>query len=210
MLELRAIYAQLNPHFIFNTLNTALYFIKKKQMENAATHVTTFSHLLRAYLESSKNRYISIDEEITNLKNYIQLEQKRFENIFTYEIINHTTPHETIYIPSLLLQPIVENAINHGLLPKGNAGHLKIEFYRNADKSIVCIVEDNGIGRQQAEALKQEHAPARPSHGNRLIRELIDAFNKYEKLGIEITYTDKTTPLSGTLVTILIKAPYDK
>lgn len=209
MLELRAIYAQLNPHFIFNTLNTALYFIKKKQIENATSHVTTFSRLLRAYLESAMNKYVSVENEITNLGNYIQLEQKRFEDVFTYEIINDIPLYEAVYIPSLLLQPIVENAINHGLLPKGKAGHLKIMFSRNADKSIVCIVDDNGIGREKAIAMKQEQFSARPSHGSRLIQELTNAFNKYEKLGIEIAYTDKVSPLSGTLVTILIKTPHD-
>lgn len=210
MLELRSIYAQLNPHFIFNTLNTALYFIKKKQIDDATVHVTTFSHLLRSYIDASRSRLISVPDEIINLRNYITLQQKRFEEAFSFEVTaDDATLERPVYIPSLLLQPMVENAINHGLVPKGGGGWLKVDFRRHPDGSLVCTIEDNGIGRKRSQELKSGIKLAKPSHGSRLIQELTDAFNKYERLGIEITYLDKEPPLSGTLVTIFIKRPYE-
>ena len=211
MLELRSIYAQLNPHFIFNTLNTALYFIRKKQMNDAATHITTFSHLLRSYINVPRNRLITVRDEITNIRNYIQLQQNRFDHVFSYEIVTNDLVFEhPAYIPSLLVQPIVENAINHGLLPRGADGLLIVSFYGNADGSIRCTIDDNGIGREESQRIRHQENMDRDSRGSILIRELVDAFNKYEQMGIEITYTDKVLPLTGTVVTILIKHPYDK
>lgn len=208
-LELRAIHAQINPHFIFNTLNTALYFIKKEKTDEAADHVSRFSRLLRTYLESAHKRYTSIADEITSIKNYIGLQQTRFDDMFTYEIIvKDDLNTDIIYIPSLLLQPLIENAINHGLTPRGRGGHLEVIFCR--DKSgagIVCVIDDNGIGRRQSAINKKDSETKRTSHGSRLTEELVDVFNRYEKMGIYIQYLDKEPPETGTTVTITIKQP---
>lgn len=212
-LELRAIHAQINPHFIFNTLNTALYFIQKEQTDEAATHVSRFSRLLRGYLDASHTRYTSIAEEAASIRNYIELQQARFEDSFTYEIlIADDLPADSIQIPSLLLQPIVENAINHGLSPRSSGGLLHILFLRDeSGAGITCIVDDNGIGRKQAAAYAQANEFRRSSHGSRLTRQLVDVFNRYEKTGITISYTDKEPPETGTRVTITIKNPrYEK
>ena len=118
-LELKAIYSQINPHFIFNTLNAAQFFINKKRFDDAYTHVSKFSQLLRAYLKSSQDRYITLEDEIQMLKNYIELQQIRFEEKFDYKLdVENKIPVNSIKIPSLLLQPLVENAINHGLFHK--------------------------------------------------------------------------------------------
>ncbi|XZF14275.1 histidine kinase [Chitinophagaceae bacterium MMS25-I14] len=208
-LEYRVIHSQINPHFIFNTLNTALYFIKKEKTAEAVTHVSRFSRLLRGYLEASEKRYISIADEITILKSYIELQQTRFEHMFTYSITTvEDLTTESLYIPSMLLQPLVENAINHGLIPKGPGGWLNISFSKNGmHPGIVCIIDDNGIGRKQAAENKRTQSEKRISHGNRLTEELVDLFNRYEKMGIEIVYTDKEGPHTGTCVTIIIKQP---
>lgn len=208
-LSLRAVYAQINPHFIFNTLNTALYFIRKRQFDEAATHVTRFSHLLRAYLHSSRNRYITIEEEVTNLNNYIRLQQTRFDDVFTHSIqVEDSVPKHTLSIPSLLLQPIVENAINHGLVPKGAGGILDIRFsWDEENKYLSCVIDDNGVGRRHARKTGNHDIQKKESYGSDLIRELVRIFNQYEKLGIDIRYIDKEAPLSGTQVIIRIKKP---
>lgn len=208
-LELKAIYAQLNPHFIFNTLNVALYFIRKKAINEAYSHVSKFSTLLRAYLESSKNRDIALSNEISNLKNYIELQQARFDDAFTFDIILTNIPHpDIIYIPSLLLQPLVENAINHGLLPKESGGYLKIEF-EMSEKSgtITCRIEDNGIGRERSAELNRENNFRKGSQGNDLLKKLVETLNKYQRQGINIEYTDKKHPETGTIITININNP---
>jgi two-component sensor histidine kinase len=207
-LELRAIHAQINPHFIFNTLNTALYFIKKEQTSEAADHVSRFSRLLRTYLESAHKRYSSITDEIASMKTYIELQQTRFDDIFSYEIlVKDNLNTDVIHIPSLLLQPLVENAINHGLTPKGKGGQLSIVFSLNkTGTGICCTIEDNGIGRRQA-AIRKSSDTIRTSHGSRLTEELVDVFNRYEKMGIDIWYADKELPETGTTVTITIKQP---
>ena len=212
-LELRSVYSQLNPHFVFNSLNLALFYIKKKQQNEAHESILKFSNLLRGYLNSSRNRYISLAEEIKNLKNYIELQQARFNDKFTYTLTtqNIESPEE-IFIPSLLLQPIVENAINHGLLPRRNKGELNISFIKDAKKPELCfIVDDNGIGREKSKQIQNETGSDRKSFGNNLIEELIKLLNKYDKLGVEIAYFDKEHPLQGTTVVIKIKKPrYEK
>lgn len=208
-LELRAIYSQINPHFIFNTLNIALYFIKKKKQEEAHDHITRFSKLLRAYLSSSRNRYISIADEISNLKTYMELQQARFSHIFDYSIRLDGIPQpDKVLIPSLLLQPIIENAIDHGLLPKDDKGNLWISFIReSAGPDILCVIEDDGVGRERARDIQNTGLPKQRSYGTELIGELIELFNRYEKMGIELQYEDRQPPLTGTRVTIRIKKP---
>jgi len=212
LLELRSIYAQINPHFIFNTLNTALYFIKKNKIQEASAHVSKFSMLLRSYLESSRHRYISLREEITNIRNYIELQQTRFEPAFTYEIIvNEEAELAGLYIPTLLLQPIIENAINHGLVPKGHDGHLIVSFhYETAEQTIVCVIDDNGIGRERSKQLYRDEQVNKESYGSKIIEELIDIFNRYEPIKLSIEYYDKQPPETGTRVTIKIKNAYDE
>lgn len=207
-MELRSIYAQLNPHFVFNALNSALNMIKKEELDDASTHISKFARLLRSYLDSSRNRFTTLAAEIGNIRNYLEIQQTRFADIFTFEIIlgENITQPEKVIIPALLLQPIVENAIHHGLLPKEKNGHLRIEFNsRNAGNEINCVIDDNGIGRRKSKLLNKDSTPKKESHGANLVNELIAVVNKYEKYRIEISYFDKEEPLSGTTVLLKIK-----
>lgn len=206
-LELKSIYAQLNPHFIFNSLNTGLYFIKKKQMEEAYDHFASFSQLLRSYIKSSRNKYIPLSEEITSLTNYINLQQARFDHKFNYKIlVSDAIEPKNIKIPSLLLQPIVENAINHGLAQKEGKGNLILEFDPGDHKNdLVCIVDDNGIGRVKAKAIRKASKIESHSYGDELIKELVTIINKEGKMNISIHYLDKEMPLEGTSVIVTIK-----
>jgi two-component sensor histidine kinase len=206
-LQLKAIYAQINPHFIFNTLNAAQYFINKKRFDDAYSHVSKFSRLLRAYLKSSQDRYITLEDEIQMLKNYIELQQTRFEEKFEYVInIDNKIPVKNLQIPSLLLQPLVENAINHGLFHKGKGGMLILSFLQGASSSeLICIIDDNGVGRHKASEIKKEDSIKRESYGTRLTQQLIDIYREYEKMDIYLEYTDKTPPETGTIVKLTIK-----
>lgn len=207
-LELKAIYAQINPHFIFNTLNSALQFIKRQKNDDAYRHIQRFSQLLRAYLKASRNRYISLADEIMNLHHYIQLQQTRYGHVFTYHLgVTGITNAELLDIPSLLLQPLVENAIEHGLMPLEEGGHLEILFaFDEERKQLKCIISDNGIGRAASAANKKQQSGAKESYGNNLIQELVGLFNKHENMGIELAY-ENISP-SGTRVMITIKNPH--
>jgi uncharacterized membrane-anchored protein YhcB (DUF1043 family) len=204
-LELKAIYSQINPHFIYNTLNSALLLVHNKKTEEAYTHISKFSKLLRAYVKSSRNKYITVEDEINNLKNYIELQQTRFRNKFRYSItVNEGVDAGSEKIPSLLLQPFVENAINHGLLSKKESGHLSINFSKQG-KALICSIEDDGIGREQARELSAASDRQHESFGEAMIKDLINIFRQYEHISIEIKITDKTMPETGTIVDIYIE-----
>jgi len=206
-LELRAIYAQINPHFIFNTLSSALFFINKKRFDDAYVHVNKFSRLLRAYIKSSQDRYITLAEEIEMLKNFIELQKTRFEEKFNYQIIvDNKVPIKSIKIPSLLLQPLVENAINHGLFHKKGEGLLILKFLQGENsKELICIIDDNGVGRVKAREIKKASAVQNESYGTKLTKQLIDIFKKYEHMDIYLEYIDKELPETGTIVKLTLK-----
>lgn len=206
-LELRAIHSQINPHFIFNTLSTALYFITRKDFDNAYNHVNKFSRLLRSYLKSSHDRFVLLSEEIEMLKRYIELQQARFENRFEYKIyVENKVPAGDIQIPSLLLQPLVENAINHGLFHlKHKKGLLQIRFEQGKNATeLICTIEDNGVGRNAAAAIKKESDAERQSYGSELTEKLVELFRQYEEMNILIEYRDKPEPEIGTVVKLVI------
>lgn len=204
-LELKSIYSQINPHFIFNSLSTAQYFVRKNMNREASEHINQFSDLLRAYIKSSRNKYITITEETENLNNYLKLQLNRFENKFTYDIqVDEGLRNRNAKIPSLLLQPIVENSLNHGFFHKEETGHLLIQFKLQDQHTLVCIVDDNGIGRKRSKEMNTERMKKVSSYGTILIDELIHTFNKYEKINIKLQYIDKQLPDTGTTVIITI------
>ncbi len=204
-LELKSIYAQINPHFIFNSLNSALLLVSKQKTDEAYTHISKFSRLLRSYIKSSRNKHVLLAEEIRNLTNYIDLQQVRFKDRFEYNInVNEDVDINSVYIPSLLLQPFVENAIEHGLLSKEGTGHLLINFIKEQGQ-LICTIDDDGIGRKESKANKIPNPIKDESYGELLIKDLVNIFNKYEHMNIEVSYTDKQYPQTGTTVTIKIK-----
>lgn len=205
-LELRAIYSQINPHFIFNTLSSVLFFIDKKDFDQAYKHVSKFSRLLRSYLKSSQERYVTISEEIKMLRNYIELQQSRFEDKFDYKIeVDNKIAADSIQIPSLLLQPLVENAINHGLFHKQDKGLLVVRFRQEKTNELVCEIEDSGVGRAKATEIRNESSTSRESYGTKLTQSLIAIFKEYEKMNINLEYIDKSGEDTGTIVKLTIK-----
>lgn len=206
-LELKSIYSQINPHFIFNSLSTSLFFIKKNKNKEAFEHISQFSELLRSYIKSARNKYISIEEEIENIHNYLQLQLSRFDDKFDYEIlVSDEINPRSVHIPSLIIQPIIENALNHGIFHMPEKGLLQVSFRIDDETDdLLLIVEDNGVGRKRAKQLRSGTVKKADSYGTVLIEELVEVFNKYEKIKISIEYIDKEVPESGTIVVIRIK-----
>ncbi|MEM6723727.1 MAG: histidine kinase [Bacteroidota bacterium] len=160
-LESKALRAQMNPHFLFNAMNSVNRLILDQNHTAASQHLTKFSKLMRKILEHSELPMISLAEELELIEAYIQLEALRFKNRFSYHIaIDESIDTSTIDLPSMLLQPFIENAIWHGLQPKSGEGRIEIQF-QLTEEQLVCTIEDNGIGRVQAKALQS--APEKQS-----------------------------------------------
>jgi ligand-binding sensor domain-containing protein len=206
-LELQALQAQMNPHFVFNALSAIQNFILNNDVEEATDYLSRFSRLMRLFLESSRNKYIALSEEKVLLEYYIQLEQLRFKDKFTYQIVLEEGVSLDTEIPSLLLQPFVENAINHGLVYKNtNDGYLNINFSKENNK-LICIVEDNGIGRNEAAEIKNKSLKPYKSRGTEITEERLRSLEFIESTKIEIDIFDKIDENSipqGTKVTIVM------
>jgi hypothetical protein len=147
-MELQMLKVQMNPHFIFNAMNSVQQFILEGDNENASKYLCKFSGLLRAILESNKEECISLENEIDMLSRYIQIEALRFNEAFNYEIVTDARVLASqVKIPPMLIQPVVENAIWHGLLPKKDSRSLSIRFESIGKKLVSCTIDDNGVGR---------------------------------------------------------------
>lgn len=148
--ELTALRAQMNPHFIFNALSSIKSCILENNNKQADYYLSKFAKLMRLILDNSSQNFVSLEKEIQLLESYIELEQLRFENKFTYtsDIETEISSME-IFIPSMIIQPFVENAIVHGFLHKDGKCNLQINV-RQHEKSLLVIIEDNGIGRLHA------------------------------------------------------------
>ncbi|GAB4516117.1 MAG: hypothetical protein Tsb004_25640 [Allomuricauda sp.] len=199
-LEKRMLRAQMNPHFIFNSLGSIQHLISTNDKKGALTYLSKFSKLLRQVLESSVNISLVLSEEIELLKIYVELEALRFDHSFTYQFeIDEHLDIDAHEVPMLLVQPYIENAIIHGLMPKEGNKELKVSFSDKGD-DIECVIEDNGVGLTQTEARKSN----RISRGMSITERRIQALKQHsaqQLVKIE-NLSDKNR--SGTRVTILI------
>lgn len=204
ILKLENLKSQMNPHFIFNALNSIQEYIILNQKNLASSYLAKFADLIRAYLDHSSKGYISLQEEVECLDIYLQLEKLRFEEKFSYEIKNLVS-NSDLKIPTMLIQPYVENAIKHGLLHKKDNRHIEILFEQFADKNMLkCIVLDNGIGREKALELRNKKHQSFATKANQNRLELLN-FGKERKIGVTIDdlKNENNEPV-GTKVTLLI------
>ncbi len=194
-LEMAAMRAQMNPHFIFNCLNAINHFILNNDPDLASEYLTKFSRLIRLVLNSSANKFVPLSDELTTLCIYIELEQLRFRKHFDF--ILHSDPDidtERILIPPMLMQPFVENAIWHGLMHANNSGLLKIDITQQ-NEILRCFIEDNGVGRLRSAELKSKSISHKKSMGMDLTRSrlklLYDSNNNRQFLQVIDLYDDK-------------------
>ena len=206
-LEMLALRSQMNPHFIFNCLNSINRFVLRNDTESASNYLTKFSKLMRMVLENSKQVLIPLAEEVKCLELYIQMEQFRCKNSFAYYVKYHDGVNtEEAMIPPLLLQPFVENAIWHGVNPKDGDGKIGIEFFQK-EEALYCVIKDNGIGRKKASELKSQLSEHHKSMGLQITKERLAIMGEEQSNGspveIEDLY-DENSNASGTKVTIRI------
>ena len=177
--EMQALRAQMNPHFLFNCLNSINSFIIKNEQEKASEYLAKFSKLIRQVLNNSKEAKVTLGNELETLKLYIELEALRFSNKFKYKIkVHQDVEVDYLEIPPLIIQPYVENSIWHGLLhKKGGEGNLLIEVSQNGNMLTVTI-EDNGIGRKAASKMNSKSAEKRKSYGMNITKERLENTTK--------------------------------
>jgi putative methionine-R-sulfoxide reductase with GAF domain/sugar lactone lactonase YvrE len=207
--EMQALRAQMNPHFIFNCLNSINRYIVKSDQTTASLYLTKFAKLIRLILDNSNSKNVVLTNELEALKLYIEMEALRFDRKFNYEIkVENNLGTDTIEVPPLIIQPYVENAIWHGLLHKEQNGHLSIRLSMCSDSMLECTIEDNGIGREKAKELKSKTATSRKSLGMQLTENRLSLLNKHAALNASVEIIDLQNGGSEALGTkVILKIP---
>lgn len=210
--EQKALHLQMNPHFVFNCLGSISSFIVQNGTDSAIKYLSKFSKLMRLTLEYSKESLIPIDKEIESLQNYLELEQLRFNNKFTFSIFKSDAIEDDVALPPLLLQPFVENAIIHGVIPKKEIGSIAVRFTVEKD-SLICTVEDNGIGFNESKAQKENSVVAHKSMALDITKKRLEMIESTTKQKTEFKIEEiKNNPeeISGTKVTLHLPLQYSK
>jgi len=211
LLALKSLRTQMNPHFIFNALNSVNSYIAKSDERAANKYLSDFSKLMRAVLENSKHDFVPLSSEVEVTGLYLALEHSRFADKFDYEYhVNPAIDATAVLIPPMLIQPYIENAVWHGLRYKQTKGHLKvaIDYAAGNDKLLRITVQDNGIGRQRSAQLKTKNQREGTATGMKNVKSRIQLLNDMRKVGLQVQVADLQPDHEdvGTLVTIILNA----
>lgn len=207
--EQKALHLQMNPHFVFNCLGSISSFIVQNGTDSALKYLSKFSKLMRLTLEYSKDALIPIDKEIESLQNYLELEQLRFHDKFEFIIKSSESVEFNMGLPPLLIQPFVENAILHGLVPKEGNGMIIVDFDVKNDQ-LVCTITDNGIGITKSAAIKENSMKAHKSMALEITRKRLEIMEATisKSAQIEITELEENNTIKGTRVTLRLPKQY--
>jgi two-component system sensor histidine kinase YesM len=201
-IALQSLRREMNPHFIFNSLNSVNQFIANNNERKANKYLTSYSNLMRNIMENSNKDYVTLNVEIDQLKKYLELEKLRFPDKFDYEFeIDHGINTDAVMVPNMIIQPNLENAIWHGLRYKESSGLLRIKFYKENNKTIVTI-DDNGIGLTESKKIKTKNQKLHESLGLKNVQERIRLLNDIYKSNIHFELKEKTSAEGGVLVQI--------
>jgi len=206
LLALKSLRSQMNPHFIFNALNSVNSFIAQNDERTANRYLTDFSKLMRHVLNNSEKDFIPLEKEIELLKLYLQLEHSRFEDKFDFKInVDEKIHLNEFQIPPMLLQPYVENAVWHGLRYKKTKGNLLIDFKQKDNETIQIIISDDGIGRAKSKELKTQNQKKQQSKGMGNIKKRIKILNEMYNDKVDVFIEDLTDDKTGTKVVLILK-----
>ena len=208
-LEQKALRLQMNPHFIFNSLNAIQNFVLANDTDKAVNYLAKFSHLMRMILANSTASMITLKDEMKALTYYIDLEKLRFDDRFDYIIMRDPSiDEEFVEIPPMLFQPYVENAIIHGLVNSPKRGLLEISIRRISTATLLCSIKDNGIGREKAIEIRNKSGIKRQPRGMMITQERIEIFNRQSRKNFSVKITDlkdEAGEPGGTLVEFTIQ-----
>ena len=205
LLILKSLRAQMNPHFIFNSLNSVNSFISKNDERAANRYLSDFSRLMRDVMENSQEDFIPLSKEIDILEVYLKLENHRFKDKFDYSFtVDKSINTEDTLIPPMLIQPYIENAVWHGLRYKEEKGFLKVDISQK-ENDIIITIEDNGIGRKKSQELKTENQKSQQSTGIKNIDSRLKIIEDIFKTKLDVTIEDANkNEKSGTIVTVKV------
>ncbi|WP_300597008.1 histidine kinase [Niabella sp.] len=207
-----ALSSQMNPHFIFNCLNSIKLYTEQNNSEAAGAYLGMFARLIRITLHNARREKVPLSEEIDTLALYLQLEAMRFKEKLSYELqVDDNVDSEFIEIPPMLVQPYIENAIWHGLMHKKEGGTISIRFSQDhAQETLVISIHDNGIGRQKAAELKSKPAETYKSYGTQITGERMALIKEKYGIAAQVTTTDlyENDQPAGTLV--ILKLPLNE
>jgi LytS/YehU family sensor histidine kinase len=211
-LQMQALRAQMNPHFIFNSLNSINHFILRNNTSQASEYLIKFSRLVRLILQNSQLPLIPLDSELEALNLYLDLEALRFEHHFAYTVsVEDDLDVSMLQVPPLIIQPYVENAIWHGLMSKKEKGHLKVEIFQQEDM-LCCKIIDDGIGRKKAAEMKSKSTSTYKSMGIGITADRIAMLHQNNQPDTYLTITDLVRAdgsAGGTAVTLKLPVRYD-
>ncbi|MAE08293.1 MAG: hypothetical protein CL661_05985 [Bacteroidetes bacterium] len=208
LVEQKLLRSQMNPHFIFNSLTSIQSFIFENNPIEAGSYLSKFSELIRSILYNSREEYISLEKEISTLKNYLEIQQLRYNKMFDYEIdVDSEIDIEMIAVPPMLAQPFIENSVEHGIKDLPGKGFISIKFSLS-DESIFMIIEDNGIGVEASKKLKDGKAKEHKSLATIITKERITILNsKLKRKSFSIQITDivgRDGKVEGTRIKFII------
>jgi ligand-binding sensor domain-containing protein len=208
-LEQKALRLQMNPHFIFNSLNAIQNFVLINDTDKAVNYLAKFSHLMRMILANSTAALITLKDELKALTYYMDLEKLRFDNKFDYLITRDPlVDEEFVEIPPMLFQPYVENAIIHGFVNSLTPGLLEISLKLMTPGTLLCVIQDNGIGREKAIEIREKSGIKRQPKGMTITQERIEIFNKQSRKNFSVRIIDlknEKGEASGTRVEFTIQ-----
>ncbi|GGD31687.1 tetratricopeptide repeat-containing sensor histidine kinase [Flavobacterium orientale] len=210
--EQKALHLQMNPHFVFNCLGSISSFIVQNGTDSAIKYLSKFSKLMRLTLEYSKESLIPIDKEMESLQNYLELEQLRFNNVFDFKITKSSDIEDDMAIPPLLLQPFVENAIIHGLIPKKENGTISIDFSLDKE-NLICTILDDGIGFEKSKEIKENLVAIHKSMALDITKKRLEMMeaSTAQKAKVEIKeIKDNEGEIQGTKVVLNLPIQYIK
>ena len=206
LLALKSLRTQMNPHFIFNALNSVNSFIAQNDERTANRYLSDFSTLMRSVLVNSEEDFISLEKELELLALYLKLEHSRFQDKFEYELeVDKAIDQGQFQIPPMLLQPYIENAVWHGLRYKKEKGLLKVSLTQKDEETILIEISDNGIGRKKSKELKTEHQKKQQSKGMQNIKQRISILNEMYKDKVDVSIEDLYDDETGTKVILTLK-----
>jgi LytS/YehU family sensor histidine kinase len=199
-LKLQTLQSQMNPHFIFNSLNSVQKYILEHNPAEGARYLSKFSKLIRKILDNSHHNLLPLHQIVKTLEMYIELESLRFNREFSYELLKDEDDEMmNRKLPPMLLQPFVENAIWHGLMPKEGEKKLIVAIQKKNDQ-LYCLIEDNGVGREKAPAAEEGHI----SRGEKMITGMLESLQQLLHVKPKIIITDLNGSTTGTRVEIFI------
>ena len=201
-IALQSLRREMNPHFVFNSLNSVNQFIASNNELEANKYLSSYSNLMRRFMENSNNDFVSLSSEIDQLSKYLELEKLRFPDKFDYTIsVDDELDSDLVKIPNMIIQPNCENAIWHGLRYRETKGHLNLSFTKSGTHTIV-IIEDNGIGLEASASMKTKNQKLHESRGLTNVKERIKLINDIYKSKISMEITEKSGDEKGVIVKI--------